>query len=96
MGSLQDQNGGDLFGVADDLDGHRLVDRLFAADGPTSDILPGSDREAYLNLFKGLYVLSRNRIGHNDIEVNPDEAEAIITLINSALVNITNVRQAPP
>ena len=86
----------DLFGVADHLDGHRLVDRLFTADGPTSDILSGSDREAYLNLFKGLYVLSRNPIGHNDIEVNPAEAEAVITLINSALVNITSARRSRP
>ena len=81
-----------LFGLPDDLDGHRLVDSLFSDRGKTVGILANSEREAYLNLFKGLYVLSRNQVGHNDVQPDPEEFEAVLALINSTLVKLEKAR----
>ena len=82
------------FGVSTSLDGHRLADALFGSSGSTVGLLSDSDREGYLNLFKGLYTLSRNPVAHNDIQPNPDEIEAVISLVSSALVKLDSAQQA--
>ena len=78
----------DLFEVSDELDGHRLVDQLFGANGATAGIMSDSDRQGYANLFKGLYTLNRNPISHNDMSVNPEEIDAVLALVNTALARI--------
>ena len=81
------------FNLPSTLDGHKLAEELFGANGATSGILRGSEREGYLNLFKGLYSLIRNPIAHNDLPSNPDEAEAVIALVNSAIVKVERAHQ---
>ena len=81
-----------LFGLADDLDGDKLASKLFGSNGATVGLLSDGDREGYLNLFKGLYALSRNPVVHNDIPANPEETSAVLALINSALVRLEGVR----
>ena len=76
------------FNLDPTLDGHRLADGLFGSSGATAGFLGNSEREGYLNLFKGLYSLIRNPITHNDAPPNPDETEAVIALVNSAVVKI--------
>ena len=76
------------------LDGHRLANALFGPSGATVRVLSNSDREGYLNLFKGLYTLSRNPVAHNDLPPNPAETEAVIALVSSAMVKIENARAA--
>ena len=78
----------EAFGLSDDLDGDRLAGRLFGSAGATVGLLPDPEREGYLNLFKGLYTLSRNPVAHGDVPENPEESSAILALINSALVRI--------
>ena len=81
------------FDLPEELDGNQLFNALFSDKGKTVDILPNSEREAYLNLFRGLYVLNRNPVGHNDVEPNPEEFQAVLSIINSALVRIDKARQ---
>ena len=78
------------FDLSDDLDGERLVNKLFGSSGATAELLPNHEREGYLNLFKGLYTLSRNPVAHGDVPENPEESSAILVLINSVLVRIAN------
>ena len=80
------------FEIPDDLDGHKLADKLFGPKGVTVELLPDKDRKGYLNLFKGLYTLNRNLVAHNDVEPNPEEIDAVLTLVNSALVRIEEAR----
>ena len=82
----------ELFGLPESLDGHKLIDALFSDTGKTVGILPSSEREAHLNLFKGLYVLSRNPIGHNDVQPSPEEFDAVLMLLNSTLVKLYSAR----
>ena len=59
------------FGISDDIDGNKLVVAIFGPNGATAGLLPGKEREGYLNLFKGFYTLSRNPPSHNDIFAQP-------------------------
>ena len=81
------------FDLADNLDGHSLADALFGNQGATVDVLPGPEREGYLNLFKGLYALSRNPVLHGDVPEDFEESSAILALINSALIRIEDARR---
>lgn len=76
------------FGLSREIDGSKLVVAIFGPDGTTARLLPGPEREGYLNLFKGLYALSRNPPSHNDIRPNPAEVEAAILLISTTLTKV--------
>ena len=76
------------FELADELDGYNLVTTSFGSNGVTVGLLPDKEREGYLNLFKGLYALSRKPTAHNDTPPNPAEVDAVLTLISSTLVKI--------
>ena len=76
------------FGLPDNLDGHRLADRLFGSDGFAVDLLAENECLGYLNLFKGLYTLNRNPVAHNDLPVDPEFIEATLVLVNAAIVRI--------
>ena len=84
----------DMFGLAEDVDGDKLTKKLFGSTGATAKLLPNVEREGYLNLFRGLYALSRNRVVHNDIPPNPEEISAVIALINSAIVKIESAKSS--
>lgn len=76
------------FGISKEIDGYKLVVTIFGPDGATAGLLPDKEREGYLNLFKGLYALSRNPLSHNDIHPNPAEADAVLVLISTTLTRV--------
>ena len=77
------------FELSKDLDGQPLVQALFGTKGgATAELLSNKEMEAYSNLFKGLYALYRNPVAHNDLPSNPEETEAVIVMINLAIVKI--------
>lgn len=75
-------------GISREIDGHKLVVAIFGPDGATAGLLPDQEREGYLNLFKGLYALSRNPPSHNDIPANPAEVDAALLLISTTLTKV--------
>ena len=83
----------EAFELSNDLDGDRLVGKVFGSNGATVGLLPNDEREGYLNLFKGLYTISRNPVAHGDVPENPEESSAILALINSALLRIEDARR---
>ena len=78
----------DRFDIPDDLDGHKLADRLFSSNGVAANLLSKNECLGYLNLFKGLYTLNRNPVAHNDLPLEPESLEATLALINAAIVRI--------
>lgn len=80
-----------LFDLPDDLDGHKLVDRLFGDEQPAVSTLTAKERRGYRELMKGLYTLYRNPVSHNDSDPNPAVTDAVTTLIGACLARI-----APP
>ena len=83
-----------LFNLPADMDGDKLAGKLFGGRSATTQFLDDHEREGYLHLFKGLYALSRNPVAHNDVPPNPEETEAVLALLNSALVNIESAHNA--
>ena len=75
-------------GISGEIDGQKLVVAIFGPPGATAGQLPDEKREGYLNLFKGLYALSRNPLSHNDIRPNNAEAEAAFLLISTTLTKV--------
>ena len=84
----------DRFGISGAIDGHKLVVAIFGPDGAMAGLLPDKEREGYLNLFKGLYALSRNPLAHNDIRSNPVEVEAALLLISTTLTKVEKLTTA--
>lgn len=81
----------EAFDLPGNLDGHKLIERLFDGDDPEVATLSKRERQGYSNLLKGLYSLNRNPVSHNDAHPNPAEADAVIALIGICLSRI-----APP
>ena len=77
------------FDLSDDLDGYKLVDRLFGDEQPAASTLTVKERRGYRKLMKGLYTLYRNPITHNDPVPNPAVTDAVTTLIGICLARIT-------
>ena len=80
------------FGLSDDLDGTALVNKVF---GEQSELLPhlnSSDRQAYRNLFSGLFGVVRNKYAHNHIKAEVIEASAVVCSVNLCLKLIGDYR----
>ena len=77
-----------LFDLPDDLDGYKLVDRLFGDEQPAASTLTAKERRGYRKLMKGLYTLYRNPVSHNDSDPNPAATDAVTTLIGICLARI--------
>lgn len=80
-----------LFDLPENLDGHKLADRLFGDDQPAVSVLTAAERRGYRELMKGLYTLYRNPVSHNDSDPNPAVTDAVTALIGACLARI-----APP
>lgn len=82
--------GGDRVGL-NRMDGNDLVGRIFAANGfvPVSGRMTKGDCQALMFLLQGLYGTFRNVVDHNDVIVPWHEAEAVISMINWALLRLS-------
>ncbi len=84
----------ELFNLPAETDGDKLAGQLFGGKSVTTQFLDAQEREGYLHLFKGLYALSRNPVAHNDVPPNPEQTEAVLALLNSALMSIEAAHNA--
>ncbi len=84
----------EMFNLPAGTDGDSLAGRLFGGGSVTTQFLDAHEREGYLHLFKGLYALSRNPVAHNDVPPNPEETEAVLALVSSALTRIEAAHKA--
>ena len=84
----------EIYGLSNDLDGHALASKIFGNASVTAGIIPNGEREGFLNLLKGLYTLNRNLVSHNDVDVDPEVAVAVLGLINCVLVKIESIGDA--
>jgi hypothetical protein len=75
-----------------DLDGPELVNKIF---GKGSDLVSGlsdAERQAMRDLLAGLYGVFRNRFTHRDEQPSWAEADALISMVNSVLQDISKIR----
>jgi hypothetical protein len=86
--------GGDRVDM-DRMDGNDLVGWIFGADklvAAHSGMTRG-DCQALMYLLQGLYGTFRNIVDHNDVVVPWHETEAVISMINWALLKLTAIAQ---
>lgn len=76
------------FGLSAELDGERLITKLFGTGGVVRGVLDDAECEGYMNLLRGLYLVSRNPLAHNDLDPNPAVADAVLTLISHTLARL--------
>ena len=76
------------FEIPGEIDGHKLVVAIFGPEGATKGMLSDKKRAGYLDLFRGLYALSRNPLSHNDIRPNPAEVDAALLWISTTLTMV--------
>lgn len=80
--------------LSQEIDGERLAVQLFGNNGVLRGSLSDRDCEAYLNLLRGLYAVSRNPVAHNDAVPNPAVADAVLTLLSYVLARLEDERSA--
>ena len=80
------------FDLSENIDGAKLAVQLFGSSGVLRDSLSDKDCEAYLNLLRGLYSVSRNPVVHNDATPNPAVADAVLTLLSYVLARLEDVQ----
>lgn len=81
-------------GLSEDVDGARLAVKLFGSQGVLRASLGNKECEAYLNLLRGLYAVSRNPVVHNDAAPNPAVADAVLTLLSYVLARMEDAHSA--
>jgi len=75
-----------------DLDGADLVNKIF---GKGSDLVTGlndAERQAMRDLLAGLYGVFRNRFAHHDAQPSWAEADALISMVNHVLQDISRIK----
>jgi Protein of unknown function (Hypoth_ymh) len=73
-------------------DGQKLVNKLFSPDGPAIDGIENQSRQAYRDLYAGMFGLMRNRYAHNNVQATLTELDAVISAVNLCLHLIGDFR----
>lgn len=79
------------FGMPEDIDGIDLVNRVF---GRSSDVsgLDDDARQAWRDLLAGLYGVYRNKYHHNDLVPPWHDVDAVLSMVNAALIAIDGMQ----
>lgn len=79
------------FDESPDLDGPDLVNKVFGRGSDIAKTLDDAERQAMRDLLAGLYGMFRNRFAHRDEQPSWAEADAIISMINYVLQDISRI-----
>lgn len=83
------------FGLDGKLDGVDLVNTVFGRNSPHLSDLDPALRQAYRDLFAGVFGVLRNRFAHGDEEADLVDLDAVITCVNLCLRISGDFRQTP-
>jgi hypothetical protein len=81
------------FNLAEADDGARLINQIFAANSPHLPVLEAGQKQAYRDLFAGLFGLLRNKFAHNDVEPSLSELDTVLSAISLCLSVIGDFRK---
>ena len=80
------------FRVSRDLDGLELVNNVFGKSSTAVKTLSDGERQAMRDLLAGLYGVFRNRFAHSNAEPSWAEADAIISMVNNVLQELSRIK----
>lgn len=66
-------------------DGVPLIGQIFGANSPHMTHLDAGQKQAYRDLFAGLFGLLRNKFAHNNVEPTLSELDTVLSSINHCL-----------
>ena len=75
-----------------DLDGMELVNTIVGRNSDAVKTLRENERQAMRDLLAGMYGVFRNRFAHSDAEPMWAEADAIISMINHVLQEVSRIK----
>jgi hypothetical protein len=78
-----------------EIDGGDLVNKLFGKDSIYFVDMHQKEKQAYRDLFSGLFGLVRNRFAHNNVEATLTELDLVISSVNYCLHLINDFRESP-
>ncbi len=73
------------FDIDSSIDGTDLINRIFGTNSTFFPDMPKKQKQAYRDLFAGLFGLSRNRYAHDNVEATLSELDMVISSINYCL-----------
>lgn len=80
------------FRVPRELDGLDLVNKIFGKHSDVIKRLNEAERQSMRDLLAGLYGVFRNRFAHRDEEPSWAEADAVISMINHVLQEVSRIK----
>lgn len=80
------------FRVSRELDGPELVNKIFGKQSDVIKRLSEAERQSMRDLLAGLYGVFRNRFAHRDEEPSWTEADAVISMINHVLQEVSRLK----
>jgi hypothetical protein len=79
--------------VVRERDGVPLVNELFDNDGRAAPYLDEDERRGMRDLLSGLFTLSRNWVGHNDVKAERVEAYGVVLLLHFILRRLADIKK---
>ena len=83
------------YGLPKDMDGIDLINKLFGKDSEHFNDMHPREKQAYRDLFAGMFGLVRNRFAHNNVEATLTEMDTVISGINYCLRLMDDFRDEP-
>ncbi|WP_123576570.1 TIGR02391 family protein [Pseudomonas protegens] len=84
-----------IFGVENGSDGENLVSLIFSQGGGLNPVaLSREEKTAYRNLIAGFYAVYRNRFNHEDSSPTFVQANGVVEMANSLIVDLELVAEA--
>ncbi len=85
----------DSYGFSHEIDGSDLVNKIFGKDSDFFEDMSPKEKQAYRDLFAGLFGLVRNRYAHNNFEASLTELDLVTSSVNYCLHLINDFREQP-
>ena len=80
-----------LFGIADQIDGEELINKVFGSGGQIQVRLDTSKKTSYRNLISGFYGVYRNKFAHSDVTPTLSETKAILEMANNIIIELEDI-----
>lgn len=80
------------YGLPSNIDGEDLVNKVFGKDSGFHAGMEAGEKQAYRNLFAGLYGVIRNKFSHNNQDATLAETQATISMVNLCLLTLEDIK----
>lgn len=84
------------YSIAETVDGAELINKIFGSNSSYFTDIDPKQKQAYRDLFAGLFGLIRNRYSHNNVEFSLAEVDLAISAVNYCLRLVDDFQLSQP